>query len=328
VRHFNKILYIGAGAFALSVSPISPLDVVAPVESASAHAVTVISGQCTSQTSATFDFSAIYMGDGARDIVVNGPNGTSGKVTTNVDGTHTVTVSGFQPQTGVVNFTWTSTAVTPNGTPPIAVDFNKCTPVEVYEPSIVAYSQCVNDHAATINGTIAGFPKGPVTVSADRGDISFGWGEFENGEFSFDIDVFNELGPQDGPLTFSIVAAAGSYSVSTLVEVQFQKCVEVTTTTAATTTTTAATTTTTQATTTTTAATTTTTQATTTTTAATTTTVPPSTGPTTTKPTTSSTLPATGSNPYTDDAARYALVLLVLGIFAVIVSVRRKPTMS
>ncbi len=196
-----------------------------------------------------------------------------------------------------------------------------CTPPVVYEPTIVAYSECLNDHAATISGTIGGFPKGPVTVSADRGDISFGWGEFENGAFSFGIDVFNELGPQDGPLTFSIVAAAGSYSTSMLVEVQFQKCVEVTTTTAAPTTTAPPTT---AATTTTTAATTTTTAATTTTLVSTTSTVTP-----TTKPTTSSTLPATGSSPYTDDFARYAFVLLVLGLIAVVItSVRRKPTVS
>ena len=198
---------------------------------------------------------------------------------------------------------------------------NGCTPPSttqppVYEPSVVAYSECLNDHAATISGTIAGFPKGPVTVSADRGDISFGWGEFENGAFSFGIDVFNELGPQDGPLTFSIVAATGSYSASVLVEVQFQKCVEVTTTTAAPTTTAPPTT----------QATTTTTQAT-TTTAATTTTVPPSTGPTTTKPTTSSTLPVTGGGDHMPQKA--GLILFLIGAGGLLIfAARRKPTMS
>lgn len=201
---------------------------------------------------------------------------------------------------------------------------NGCTPPSttqppVYEPSVVAYSECINDHAATISGTIAGFPKGPVTVSADRGDISFGWGEFENGAFSFGIDVFNELGPQDGPLTFSIVAVTGSYSASVLVEVQFQKCVEVTTTTAAPTTTAPPTT----------AATTTTTQATTTTTAATTTTLVSTTSTVTptTKPTTSSTLPVTGGGDHMPQ--KMGLVLFFLGAGGLLIfAARRKPTMS
>ena len=110
-----------------------------------AHNVVAVRGYCISPTSAGFEFTATQMGDGDRTITVTG-NGDSGSITTNTNGTKTVTLTHITPQTGNATFSWTTTAVAPNGTPDIVVDFSSCQP-PVYEDSATVEVVCVDNEA-------------------------------------------------------------------------------------------------------------------------------------------------------------------------------------
>lgn len=138
--------------------------------SASAHNIVTEGGVCTSQTSASFTFGATYMGDGDRTTTVT-VAGVSGSTTVNTNGSFTVVVSGFAPQTGVVEATWTSTAVTPQGTPNIAVDFAPCTPQETeYGVTLELTLDCSGAYSAgSLVASPQGFRPDPLIVSLSGG---------------------------------------------------------------------------------------------------------------------------------------------------------------
>jgi LPXTG-motif cell wall-anchored protein len=99
-------------------------------------------------------------------------------------------------------------------------------PPVVYTPAITASGVCVNDHVATISGQTSGFPDGAVLLFAQRGDLDFGANTgTANSAYSFPVDVYNDLGPQTGSLSFDgIFAQQGVYSVSVAIVVDFSKC--------------------------------------------------------------------------------------------------------